>query len=261
MLCEKQQEDLCKILKTPIKKPIKLDDIVKIALTDPESEIETTQTYKRALDCDMSDFACGFYEILYKDILKDKKILNNEQKLNNLMFAGDTMNSFNTIANEVPDAGESKELRTCCDKWPKYLKDYHRDYHCLANFWLIPMKLGRTLEPGSKACKKYQDYMDNFLKGIKLKWEKYYNNYSEYFSKFKDYEDFLEKHFLKDVYVDESGEICGFSPHKDPEKVDDAEKVITNMQKMIKKRAEAISKSQYAEELWKYFVSIGILKD
>lgn len=72
--------------------------------------IETTQSYYPyknypiGLDPDMSDFAIGFYEILYNDFLSNP-ILNGAEALSNNEFASDTMNSFNTIANKVLEAG------------------------------------------------------------------------------------------------------------------------------------------------------------
>ena len=95
--------------------------------------IKTSQKYIRKNDPDMSDFAIGFYEIIYKDILNGKTILDEKGYLQNKeLFAGDTMNSFRTIKRRNP-----KE---------NILKKYEYQYHCLANFWLIPMEMGRTIK-------------------------------------------------------------------------------------------------------------------
>ena len=60
----------------------------------------------------MSDFAIGFYSILYKGPLNNNPILDKKtNKLVNNNFAGDTMNSFNSIANCIPESGKKVENR------------------------------------------------------------------------------------------------------------------------------------------------------
>lgn len=113
-------------------------------------------------DCDMSDFACGFYEIIYKDMLDGKKIVDDIGNLTNKQYAGDTMTSVS--------------------KLPQ-LKD---TYHCLANFWLLPMDLGRTSK--NEWCKTYkstntQDFRDRFLLLVKGNFEVYKKLYPDYFTK------------------------------------------------------------------------------
>jgi hypothetical protein len=109
-----------------------------------DDKVLSGQKYYSSADADMSDFAIGFYEIIYKEILKGKPILGQKGSLRNSEFAGDTMNSFNTIANCTPGAGKSSRLRTEKEEWPEYLRVYHSQYHCLANFWILPMDIGRT---------------------------------------------------------------------------------------------------------------------
>lgn len=95
-------------------------------------------------DPDMCDVAIGFYKILY-----GKSMLNSDNKIGDVDFAGDTMNSFNSIANLVPGAGTSKGARTCMEFWPEWLRHYFFRYHCLANFWAIPFKDGRKSRKGN----------------------------------------------------------------------------------------------------------------
>ncbi len=52
------------------------------------------------------------------------------------------MNSFNSLANIILDNND-KNSRSSKDIWPDYLEKYEKDYHCLANFWVIPMRHGR----------------------------------------------------------------------------------------------------------------------
>lgn len=267
----KKNPDVYKILMTPIQstgysksKPI----IKKVG-----SVIETTQTYwpqyidkntakpfrhQFIPDCDMSDFACGFYEIIYKDILNDNKLVDDDGNFADENFAGDTMNSFNTIANLVREAGTKKEERKPIENWPKWLQEYHSNYHCLANFWLIPMEIGRTSKnEWCKGCydKNVQDYMDRFLKLYKDNSEQYKTLYPSYFKNMKSCKDFARLHMLVGSYVSENMEVENFSNEKLDGKI-----IVKKIEDNIMKRAEAISESEYAEELRKFFFENGLLE-
>lgn len=228
-----------------------------------DNKIFSSQKYKSGLDSDMSDFAIGFYEIIYKEILENKKILNENGIIRNNNFAGDTMNSFNTIANSVPEAGKSKDKRTPKEEWPEYLINFNKQYHCLANFWLLPMEIGRMSARGIKTeggkslnkCSKTKDYMDRYLKYIISKID--FSNppaYKEYFTKFKDLEDFCNKHFLKSSYIkNNSFDIQVYSENK---KTEGVIKSITNV---IEIRANEIANSKYAFYLYEYFKRLNLL--
>lgn len=234
-----KKEKVCEILKTPIvcedkKAGIKYDPNTKV--------IYTGQKYEKDPDEDMSDFAIGFYEIIYRDIVKelpDEKILSNG-KLVNYCFAGDTMNSFNSIANLVPEAGQSKKTRTPKEEWPPKLQKYHHRYHCLANFWILPFCIGRT---GKKL--NYYDSMDIFLEEIKKSDCKILERYNSYFDAFPTFPHFKEKHFITEYNI--NGNTLSIYKNKE------AEKLIEQALNMIDERAKEIS-ARYYEELWVYFV-------
>ncbi len=261
MMNDKKRQEVYKILMMPIQctsysngKPIiEMDNYV----------IKTTQTYWRNknypqnLDEDMSDFSIGFYSILYKELLNGNSVLNEDDNLYNDEFAGDTMNSFNYIANITPNAGKSRKERTNQKEWPEYLQQYFKEYHCLANFWLMPMEIGRTLN--NKWCKgcydnKVHDYMDRFLLLLKLNFETYKNMYKEYFGGIKEFEQFADMNFLMNSYIDKEYRISEYSG-----KSDDTKAIIETINNFIEKRAKAISESKYAEELWEYFSEKGLL--
>lgn len=126
----KKQNDARKILLTPIE--------FGEEISFENNRIFTKQTYSGSLDPDMSDLAVGFYGIIY-----GLKILTDSGKLLKKDFAGDTMCFFNTVANRIPEAGRLKKQRTSIENWPAYLQDYYK-YRCLANFWVLPMEVGRT---------------------------------------------------------------------------------------------------------------------
>ena len=104
-------------------------------------------------DCDMSDFACGFYEIIYKDILIGQNIVVEDGNFTNKIFAGDTMNT-----GIISKYGRKTKLST------------HKR-HCLANFWILPMWLGRDWcnnphREHSKTRDNCNDYIKLYLEYV-----------------------------------------------------------------------------------------------
>ncbi len=239
-LNEKQKEVL-KILMTPIEVSSRNQGETIIKIKD--NVICSTQTYEGPFDEDMSDFAVGFYEILYNSVLKEKKILHQKKLVNNA-FAGDTMNSFNTIANRVPEAGKSRKQRTDKEVWPEYLSNFKDHYHCLANFWLLPMEIGRKSNHSYSKI-RCKDYMDRFLNKISKEYGKVKS-----LNIYGDFEEFKTLHFLEGSYIDaEDGKILSFSNSSK----NTAEEVIKSMTQKIYKRAEMIAISPVSEDLFSYF--------
>ena len=213
-----------------------------------ENRVISGQTYYSSADADMSDFSIGFYEIIYKEVLKGKPILGQKGSLKNSEFAGDTMNSFNTIANCTPGAGKSSRQRTEKEEWPEYLRGYQTQYHCLANFWILPMEIGRTTKGKlNKSIKPISDYMDRFLQLVES--EVSYNGRDrEYFKSFSGWNDFVSKHFLNG-YLDNNQQIELYSYFDEKGHPN----FITSALQKIEQRATCIAESEYANELWEYF--------
>lgn len=246
---QKKEEQVKKILLTKIVSDKNIDKIYK-----ENNIIYSSQKYIGENDSDMSDFSVGFYEIIYKDIL-DNSILNCEGVLSNNMFAGDTMNSFNTIANTIKEAGKSRSQRTPIDEWPPYLVSFYEKYHCLANFWILPCDIGRSSKGNLNKIVYAKDYMDRFLKIIEnYNFKTFDENYKEYFRSFNSWENFIEKHYLNKSYI-HNGKILEYSFS------DNSKDIILEMQQRIENRAEEISKSKYGEMLWKYFKSLNLIDD
>lgn len=245
---EKQKEVL-KILMTPIEVSSRNQGETIIKIKD--NVICSTQSYEGPFDEDMSDFAVGFYEILYNSLLKDKKILHQKKLVNNA-FAGDTMNSFNTIANRVPEAGKSRKQRTDKEVWPEYLSNFKDHYHCLANFWLLPMEIGRKSNHSYSKI-KCKDYMDRFLN----KMSKEYGNV-EVLNIYGDFEEFKTIHFLEGSYIGaEDGKVLSFSNSSK----NTPEEVIKSMTQKIYQRAEMIANSPISKDLYDYFENIKELNN
>lgn len=264
-MTDKQKEDIIKIMMTPI-------ECTGYSNGNPSIKIEngvikTTQTYYPykewngekvdiPLDPDMSDFAIGFYEILYKDILSEK-ILASDDGLTNNQYAGDTMNSFNTIANRVTEAGKTTKCRKPEDQWPQWLIDYHHRYHCLANFWMVPLEVGRKLDNISFCKASYDngicDYMDRFISFHRERFQGFKERYPDYYSNMKNYNDFENEHCLHRNFICECGHISKFSH------INDTKKMVSEIIRLIRKRAESIVDYDFAEQLLSYFEKNSLL--
>ena len=247
MMDEFKRQQVCNILLTPIQceKHSGFNDERKIEVGKRGNIINTTQTYwpeykdrdtgnpfryKFTPDCDMSDFACGFYEIIYRDIFKGN-VVDSNGCLSNKCFAGDTMTSISKLSG---------------------LRD---KYHCLANFWLVPMELGRKSNHKlSKTSRYYRidDYMDRFLLLLKYEFSEFKEEFHEYFSDIDNFTKLVDIHMLCESYLDKNYCILQYSDviNKETEKY---------LWECIKKRAEVISESKYALQLYEYFEKNGIL--
>ena len=225
-----------------------------ISINKSGNHINSTQTYypyKKwdiSLDEDMSDFAIGFYQIIYKSLLVGNEIMiDGNDDLCDRAFAGDTMNSFNYIARLFPEAGRSRNSRTPKEQWPNILQEWKEQYHCLANFWLIPLEIGRkndnALSKGSYE-NGIDDYVDRFLSRISES-----DKLNVVFSGiYKGIEDFAEKQFLNGSYIYGNASIVTFSNETHTPEV-----MINKIIDRIKIRATAIAYSDYTIELWDYF--------
>ena len=214
---------------------------------------------KISLDQDVSDIACKFYEVIYQEILGlNNHLVKDNGDFQDAEFMGDTMNSFHTIANKVPEAGKSRKQRTSYENWPSYLQNYYDQYHCLANFWLLPGLLGRSLEHElSKTDRGFQrqDYMDRFLKNVQGNFDEYVKSFKSYFKDISSFEQFINIHQITGSYVYLNNEVYSYSKNKDPE-------IIVNMMvDRIKLRANTIVQSNYLDKLWDLFCNLGLIEN
>lgn len=237
-----KEEIVKKILLTPIT-PIKCDkNVTKIYFKD--NVIYSTQRYKRNLDADMSDFSVGFYKIVYKDILgvNNGEILNEEGTYKNENYMGDTIHSFRSLAKKILGV-KSKPENVPVEEWPKELILYHCKYHCLANFWVIPMCHGRR----SAKLNRY-DSLDLYLDKVGSWVGK---NTDEYIRNFPTYEYFLESHGMS-----------GYKTSDNPLEIYKSKKGCIDEIQRIKsfwgKRASEIAKN-YTSELYDYFDDLGLI--
>lgn len=238
--------------------PIECTTQSSIAIFTHNNRIFSSQKYKGSLDPDMSDIAVGFYNIVYKDILSKDGLLKKDDYCND-NFLGDTMNSFNSIANIVPKAGKSVKQRTDRKMWPSFLQNYYSSYHCLANFWVLPRCIGRC---GKKL--NSQDSVDIFLNILQTNYS-ILDKYPDYFKQMNTYRKFCKKHFLQKTYDPLSNsKIKSLYNYKksDEELKDSAKKLIVQAQNCWKLRANCISSDDnICEKLYQYFNELGILPE
>ena len=185
-MIEEKQKELEEILLMPIEKKKGISGFYI-----ENGTIYTSQKYKGQFDYDMSNVAVVFYSILYS--------LNPDEIFNNDEFKGDTMNSS---LKYYKSSLEKKNM-------------WNKQRHCLANFWILPKDIGRTVKGLTSEQKKYckhskesklHDYMDNFLSFMPNNLGYYFSNHKEYFDKLSIHKDnFLEDmssvHYLEDGYI------------------------------------------------------------
>jgi len=245
------------------------------------------QKYFREADPDMSDLAIAFYEVIYRELLEkrenspgkligDSRVLKESGELVDLRpgtpFAGDTMNSFNTLSGKliktlgdkngtfidqermIPD-DQAGRLRMILDseaepETKSLFIEFYYLYHSLANFWIIPMKYGRSSAKDYSGLNDTQDYMWKFLKAIK-KDDKKWTDEPIYFQAIEDYENFLTIHYIReDDYLEGAQDVKG---QRGKLTECEAVEIVKEMNQAIKNRAKSLSESRYAEDLWWLF--------
>lgn len=191
--------------------------------------LHTGQTYYSGLDEDMSNVAVGFYNVLYRHILPQGQVLFGKH-LANPLFAGDTMYTFNTIANMVPEAGSTQTRRTAPDQWPDYLQNFYWQYRCLANFWLIPSDFGRR-------SKKYNAYdsVSIFIRDVVHPWyQAAAGAYQDYVATMPTQADFYATHCISQQAQPLAEEVQRLYRTRD------AKALVAQAEAAIVQRAEAI---------------------
>ncbi|AYJ44078.1 MULTISPECIES: hypothetical protein [Enterococcus] len=281
MLSEKQEK-----LKQMLLTPIVVDKLTNTIQKEGDT-IKSAQVYRGVEDPDMSDVSIAFYEIIYKNTIPKNQqgefnvFGKSDDKGNiyindfaNVSFAGDTMNSFKTISGKLikelsidgekinkqyymPNDSKGR-MRLIFDSdadeyTQKIFYEFYKLYHSLANFWIIPIEMGRK---SSKTISidnfefRTQDYMGRFLSEIRNNWNRLKKQglYNFYFKNFEDYSEFIEKHFIIETDYLESpkDETENFGSLNEK----DAVSIVSGMITAIKNRAELLSKSEYAEQLW-----------
>ncbi len=203
--------------------------------------IKSTQLYgsryHRPLDPDMSDIAIDFYMALYKGtILKNKKtLLKDDGSINDPEFAGDTIFTVKSLryVYSRKKTIDEKDL-------DKRFKETHAKIHCLANFWVIPMRHGRR----SKKL-NYYDSPDLYLDKLGKDYDHYRKTFPDFFRK-ETLKDLTEKLLFK-----ESKDRITQITERDLE-------IFRAYDEAIEKRAIQIAQEK-TDELWELFSTYHLL--
>lgn len=165
-----KEEKIQEILKTPIIASTTFFEEPCLVKSDNGNQyIISGQKYCRYSDEDMCDFTIGFYKEIYgKEILNDTKLADYD-------FAGDTMIDY-------------------------YKKDL-KNYHCLANFWILPSPIGRSCGKLNRS----RLHVDLFIDKLLSNYDDYKNAYPNYFNNEFTLENFAKKHFLNGNFISEDG--------------------------------------------------------
>ncbi len=196
------------------------------------------------VDEDMSDLAIAFYETLYgKTMLESVESVDSKKHFCCDDFAGDTMNSYKSVANQFfggnPKHCAKRKEAEKNGEVPPWLQEYFDGYHCLANFWAIPKKIGR----GSNKGDRY-DFAFSYI-------EENLNN--------PDDPEFLDRHCVRcytKIESDESNtQECRLVVDK-PD-YDNPRECVERVKELWKARAEEIVNSSKAEQLLECFKKLS----
>lgn len=203
--------------------PIRRKGSKVLEIDDKDNVILSSGKRYKTVDPDMSDLAIAFYAILY-----GKKMVDNTGHFCCDDFAGDTMNSYRSVANQFFDGSPRRcTKRKDAEKngeVPPWLQEYFEGYHCLANFWAIPKKIGR----GSKKGDRF-DFAFSYI-------EKNLNN--------PDEPEFLDRHCVR----------CYTKIEPD---YSNPQECVERVKELWKARAEEIVNSSKAEQLLECFKKLS----
>ena len=119
-------------------------------------------------DCDNTNLSKAIYSLVFKDVWKDLSFFS----LENGMYRGDTINSFNTTFGKSVATGGFAGLngyRPDENQQQRVIK-FHSLYHTIGNFMVLPNACvnGRTLNTFRGSYYQWRDYIDKFIEALHL---------------------------------------------------------------------------------------------
>ena len=117
-------------------------------------------------DCDNTNLSNAIYLLVFEDVWNDLSI----SSLENGLYRGDTINSFNTTFGKAVTTGGFAGLNrfqpdACLQQ--RVLK-FHSLYHTIGNFMVLPNACvdGYTLNTFRGSYNQWRDYIDKFLEAL-----------------------------------------------------------------------------------------------
>ena len=121
-----------------------------------------------SFDCDNTNLSRAIYLLVFEDVWSDLSLLS----LENGMYRGDTINSFNTTFGKTVATGGFAGLNRFGpdeDLQQRVLK-FHSLYHTIGNFMVLPNAcvVGHTLNTFRGSYYQWRDYIDKFVEALHL---------------------------------------------------------------------------------------------
>ena len=122
-----------------------------------------------SFDCDNTKLSKAIYLLVFEDVWSDLTSFS----LDNGMYRGDTINSFNTTFGKVVATGGFAGLNRFqpdASLQQKVLKFYSL-YHTIGNFMVLPNAYvdGHTLNTFRGSHNQWRDYIDKFIEALHLR--------------------------------------------------------------------------------------------
>ena len=121
-----------------------------------------------SFDCDNTNLSRAIYLLVFEDVWSDLSLFS----LENGMYRGDTINSFNTTFGKTVATGGFAGLNRFGpdeDLQQRVLK-FHSLYHTIGNFMVLPNAcvVGHTLNTFRGSYYQWRDYIDKFVEALHL---------------------------------------------------------------------------------------------
>ena len=121
-----------------------------------------------SFDCDNTNLSRAIYLLVFEDVWSDLSLFS----LENGMYRGDTIHSFNTTFGKTVATGGFAGLNRFGpdeDLQQRVLK-FHSLYHTIGNFMVLPNAcvVGHTLNTFRGSYYQWRDYIDKFVEALHL---------------------------------------------------------------------------------------------
>lgn len=171
-----------------------------------------------SFDCDNTTLSKAIYLLVFKDVWNDLTF----SSLENGLYRGDTINSFNTTFGKVTKTGGFAGLNRFNpdESLQQRVLRFHSLYHTIGNFMVLPNAsvAGHTLNTFRGVYYQWRDYIDKFIEALHLQLIEPQNANNEQFNQLIvaneiDFEpychqegfDLLMNKLLLNDYIDQDG--------------------------------------------------------
>ena len=145
-----------------------LNELVRFDFAQLRSDKKYGVSRGHSFDCDNTNLSKAIYLLVFEDVWNDLTYLS----LENGMYRGDTINSFNTTFGKTVATGGFAGLNRF--KPEKGLQErvlkFHSLYHTIGNFIVLPNACvhGYTLNTFRGSYYQWRDYIDKFIGALHI---------------------------------------------------------------------------------------------